>query len=413
MFANLVEEGSWVDAVIDEAQPERTPLPKADIRKMARPIGPVAVFTASNFPLAFSTAGGDTASALASGCPVIVKAHPSHLGTNSLVSEAINNAIARCNLPGGIYSTLIGGIDVGTKLVSHKSIAAVAFTGSFNGGKALFDIATKRETPIPVYAEMGSVNPIFILPNKMATENKILADKIANSINLGAGQFCTNPGLIIVEKGKDTDAFLSHLKKAFEGLVPATMLNEGINNNFIANKNKCSDQEGVETLANQENNINDWKGYPGIATVVAKNFIVNPKLQEEIFGPFTLVVMCESKEQMINVAAVLHGQLTGTIFSDEREISGYEGLFDLLSEKVGRLIFNGVPTGVEVCPAMHHGGPYPASTNAMFTSVGTDAIKRFVKPVCYQDVPQSMLPVELLASNPLQIWRKVNGKLIK
>ena len=413
LFADLTEEGSWVEAVIDEALPDRMPLPRPDIRKMSFALGPVSVFTASNFPLAFSTAGGDTASALAAGCPVIVKAHPSHLGTNKLVAEAITRAVQKCNLPRGVFSTLPGGIETGRQLVMHPFIKAVGFTGSYRGGKALFDLGNSRPEPIPVYAEMGSNNPVFILDEKLENEYKALATSIANSVNLGAGQFCTNPGIIILKKGKRLDLFLEALTSAFAQLDPAIMLNEGIFRGYQKGKEACLNTHGVTTLFTSENTDEEWKGMPSFARVSATDFLENKSLQEEVFGPFTLLVVCNDENEERDVAHALQGQLTVTIMGTDGELEKSTELLEILSQKAGRVIFNGVPTGVEVCPAMHHGGPFPATSQALFTSVGTDAIKRFVRPVAFQNMPDSLLPDALKAGNPLNIWRTVNGKKTK
>ena len=408
-FADLVEEGSWVDAVIDEALPEREPLPRTDIRKMAFSLGPVAVFTASNFPLAFSTAGGDTASALAAGCPVIVKAHPSHLGTNALVAEAIQAAVQKCNLPKGIFSSLQGDKEIGQLLVKHPLIKAIGFTGSLRGGKALFDLANNRTEPIPVYAEMGSNNPIFLLQEKLKTDYETLAQTIAGSVNLGAGQFCTNPGLLILQESEATTLFLQELKTAFTQLQSETMLNEGIFNAYLENKKTCVNAAGVALQFESTNPSDDWKGSPSFAKVSARHFLQNKKLQEEVFGPFTLAIICNAPEEVLEVANNLQGQLTATIMGTPDELINSKNLMMVLMEKAGRVIFNGVPTGVEVCPAMHHGGPFPSTSNALFTSVGTDAIKRFARPVTFQNTPDALLPMELKSGNPMEIWRMVNG----
>ena len=413
LFADLVEEGSWVNAVIDEALPDRQPMPRLDIRKLSVALGPVAVFTASNFPLAFSTAGGDTASALAAGCPVIVKSHPSHLGTDDLVSKAIIKAAEKCNLSRGVFSSLVGGVETGQQLVEHPLIKAVGFTGSFRGGKALFDLANSRPEPIPVYAEMGSNNPIFILPEKLTTEYASLATTIANSVNLGAGQFCTNPGILVIERSDITSSFLEKLKEAFSKLQSATMLNEGIYKAYNSKKKYCTDSAGVSILFESENGSDEWKGTPAVATVSAKDFLENKELQEEVFGPFTLVVVCEDKQEVTSVAKYLHGQLTATIIATEEELINATNLVELLTQKAGRVIFNGVPTGVEVCHAMHHGGPFPSTSNGKYTSVGTDAIHRFVRPVTFQNMPDAILPDALKHDNPLNIWRTVNGEKMR
>lgn len=411
LFADLVEEGSWVEATIDKAIPDRKPLPRSDIRKMLVSIGPVAVFTASNFPLAFSTAGGDTASALAAGCPVIVKAHPSHLGTNALVAQAVSSAVEKCNLPQGVFASIQGAIETGQLLVKHPLVKAVGFTGSLAGGRALFDLANGRNEPIPVYAEMGSTNPIFVLPEKLKSDSAGVADKVAGSVNLGAGQFCTNPGLVIVQKGDEVSQFIDKLTLAFGQLESTTMLNEGIFTAYNARKAASIDAPGVDAKFQAEIDSTSWKGAPAVATVSGKDFLDNPELQAEVFGPFTLVVVCEDENETHALAKGLHGQLTATLMGTPSDLQGSETLIELLTRKAGRVVFNGVPTGVEVCPAMHHGGPYPATTNSLFTSVGTDAIKRFVRPVTYQNAPDVLLPEELRTSNPLGIWRTVNGAM--
>jgi len=412
-FSDLVEEGSWVNAVIDQTIPERKPLPRIDIRKMATALGPVVVFTASNFPLAFSTAGGDTASAFAAGCPVIVKGHPSHLGTNALVAEAIVNAVRKNNLPEGIFSSLQGGIETGVQLVNHPLVKAVGFTGSYAGGKALFDIANLRPEPIPVYAEMGSNNPIFLFPEKLKTETQSIANSISNSVNLGAGQFCTNPGIIVVEKGKAYDAFVEVLKVEFEGLKPGTMLNEGIFKGYENEKNTCVHLPGTEMLFEGAPANGEWNGSPSFASVSAQHFLDNKDYQKEVFGPFTLLVICDDEMEFLRVGKMLNGQLTATLMATPDELEKASELVEILSQKAGRVIFNGVPTGVEVCHAMHHGGPFPTTTNSLCTSVGTDAIRRFGRPVSFQNMPDKLLPRELKRGNPLGIWRKVNGKMTK
>ena len=409
-FADHVEEGSWVNAIIDEAMPDRKPMPRVDIRKVSIALGPVAVFTASNFPLAFSTAGGDTSSALAAGCPVIVKAHPSHLGTNALVSSAIARAIEKAGLPKGVFSSIQGGIAVGQSLVQHPSIRAVGFTGSFKGGKALFDLANQRETPIPVFAEMGSINPMFILSEKLAEDQAGLAETLAGSVNLGAGQFCTNPGLIVVQQTEDFPTFISALETAFASQSAQTMLNEGIYAAFRKNSSTCAKQKGVNTYGAPQASAESWQATPHFANVDAKAFIANADLQEEVFGPFTLVVACKDETEMKAVAQSIQGQLTASIFGTDADLKDAGTLASLLTDRVGRLIYNMVPTGVEVCAAMHHGGPFPAATFPGMTSVGVDAIQRFVRPVTFQNAPQSILPEAIKDGNPLNIWRMVNDK---
>ncbi len=413
MFARLVRDGSWVEATIDTAIPDRQPLPKADIRKVLESIGPVVVFGASNFPLAFSTAGGDTASALAGGNPVIVKGHPSHPATSELVGNAIRQAAINSEMPDGVFSLLQdNSIGVGVELVKHPSVKAVGFTGSLSGGRALFDLANKRETPIPVYAEMGSVNPVLILPEALKNNAETLAKTYAGSITLGVGQFCTNPGLIIGIENEDFTLFANSLSEALQTIQPATMLNQGIKENFESGANHAIDQAGVEVLCKQDSSGKVEAGGV-LATVSSKEFLANPILHEEIFGPYSLLVKCANEEDLLEVVKVLNGQLTGTIMAEGSDLSNFTETIDELKERVGRLILNNVPTGVEVCGSMHHGGPYPSSTNGHFTSVGTAAIKRFVRPVCYQNWPDEFLPISLQNSNPLGIWRTVNDQLTK
>lgn len=410
MFADLVEEGSWVNAIIDNAQPDRQPIPKADIRNMLQAVGPVVVFTASNFPLAFSTAGGDTASALAAGCPVIVKAHESHPGTNGLIAEAILNAARKSNMPDGVFSSLNAvGYKVGTALVQHPQVKGVAFTGSYAGGMALHKLAAERTEPIPVFAEMGSINPIFILPEKIKSQPEALATQVAGSVNLGAGQFCTNPGLVVIREDENTEAFMDHLKKAFKGLTAQNMLNMGIFRNYERLKKESLQTSGVITEYSHDDENGAWEARPAIASVAAASFLKNPNMQQEVFGPFSLVVKCEDEAHFNAVADHLHGQLTASIMGTEEEFEDYTDLFDTLQTKAGRVIFNGVPTGVEVCHAMQHGGPFPATTDSRFTSVGTGAIKRFARPVAFQDCPDRLLPDALKADNPLGVLRLVDG----
>lgn len=414
LFASLLEEGSWTEAIIETAIPDRKPAAKPDIRKMLRPIGPVVVFSASNFPLAFSTAGGDTASALAAGNPVIVKGHPFHPGTNELVAQAIIEAAKQTGMPDGVFSTLnAAGYQAGQSLVIHPQVKAVAFTGSFAGGRALFDIAGKRDEPIPLFAEMGSVNPVILLPGKLHESTVQLAEALAGSITLGSGQFCTNPGIIISLQGMDTDAFIAALSAKIKAARPEPMLNRRIKNNFDTLASKAITDQEVSLLAQSEAIGTGIEGRPMVAKVRGSDFIKKPRLTEEVFGPYSLIIECADKEEMLTVAKSLKGQLTATIMGNAHDIGEYKSVISTIEEVVGRLIFNGVPTGVEVCHAMQHGGPYPASTDARFTSVGTDAIRRFVRPVAFQDAPEPYLPAELKDANPLNIWRKVNGSFTK
>ncbi len=413
-FANLVAEGSWVDATIDTAIPTREPMPKSDIRKMNIPLGPVVVFGASNFPLAYSTAGGDTAAALAAGCPVIVKSHPMHAGTGELVASAIIRAAEKTGMPNGVFSNLnSSGIEVGQQLVAHSKVKAVGFTGSIRGGRALLDLAAKREEPIPVFAEMGSVNPVIMLPKALHNRGENIADTYAKSIILGAGQFCTNPGLILGIKNKDLTNFTNALASKIVKLDPLCMLHPNIVRAYENNKAKTIAQNGVIVVANYGNEVPSNYATQVITTVEGKTFLENPTLHQEIFGPFSMVVQCENTAELAQVISQLEGQLTGTVISDENEISEYLIVISALQNRVGRIIFNGVPTGVEVCPSMVHGGPYPASTDSRFTAVGIHSIKRWVRPFSYQDWPDELLPDELKNENPLQISRSVNDSFTK
>lgn len=410
-FADLVEEGSWVDAAIDTAIPNREPAPKPDLRKMFKPLGPVAVFGASNFPLAYSTAGGDTASALAAGCPVIVKSHPMHAGTGELVAKALIKAAEDTGMPDGVFSNLnSSGIEVGQQLVQHPQIKAVGFTGSINGGRALFDMASKRKVPIPVFAEMGSINPVVLLPEALKSEGSKWAKTYAGSITLGTGQFCTNPGLILGIKSDSLNAFINVLSEEILKIEPSSMLHPNIFKKYRENKAEMIQQEGLETTADYDNEVAVNTAKQAVTTVSGAEFLKNPKLHNEVFGPFSMVVQCENEVELEKVISNLEGQLTGTIISEEGALSKYIKIINALENRVGRLIFNGVPTGVEVCPSMQHGGPYPASTDSRFGAVGIHAIRRWVRPVSFQDWPDALLPPELQNSNPVGISRLVNGK---
>ncbi|WP_167605057.1 aldehyde dehydrogenase (NADP(+)) [Maribellus sediminis] len=414
MFAKVLEDGDWVEASIDPAMPERKPLPRTDIRKMLQPVGPVVVFTASNFPLAFSTAGGDTASALAAGNPVIVKSHPYHAGTNELVSGAIVKAAQKTGMPDGVFSSLNAtDFTIGQALVLHPKVKSVAFTGSFNGGKSLYDLAQTRKEPIPVFAEMGSVNPVLLLPGKIKENTAGLAATIASSINLGAGQFCTNPGVLVALKGEETEAFKSELAANVSKLMPEKMLHKNIISNYEQKTKSFFENGVVSKLAESENEPVQLTGKPVVAIVKGSDFVQHPDLAEEIFGPFSLLIECDGKAELEAVMAAFDGQLTASVYCTAADVEAYSSAIEIVQEVVGRLIFNGVPTGVEVGYSMQHGGPFPASTDGRFTSVGVDAIKRFVRPVAFQDAPDAYLPDELKDANPLGIWRRVDGKLTK
>jgi len=408
MFANLVEEGSWIDARIDTAQPERTSGPKPDLRKMSVSLGPVVVFGAANFPLAYSTAGGDTASALAAGCPVIVKAHPAHAQTSELVSNAIQKAIEKTGMPKNVFQHLHGkSFETGQALVTHPLTKAVGFTGSLAGGKALFDLAVKRDEPIPIFAEMSSINPVILLPESLEKDFEKTAMLLAGSITLGVGQFCTNPGLIIAIENEGLTKFTRRLSEEIKKALPGTMLHQGIADNYHKRLTQTLTQPGV-AIEGESVKGNSSQGESLVASVNASQFLKNNSLAEEVFGPFSLIVKCKDLAELHSVISHGHGQLTSSVIGREDEIEKHKNLLNVLIEKAGRLVINGVPTGVEVCPSMQHGGPYPATTDSRFTAVGTDAIKRFVRPVSFQNFPDSLLPDELKEGNPLKIWRYRN-----
>jgi len=416
LFAELVREGSWVDARIDHAQSDRKPAPRPDLRRMLLPIGPVAVFPASNFPLAFSVAGGDTASALAAGCPVIVKARPSHAGTSELVAQAVRKAMMATGMPDGWFSMLHGaGRETGTYLVKHAAIRAVGFTGSLQGGRALFAAAAARPDPIPVYAEMGSINPVFLLPGALSERGPQIVQGLHQSITLGVGQFCTNPGLVIVMDDPRGQALLSTLAELIHVTPAGTMLMEAILDGYEKGVQRLSAAPGVERIGRSAQDADRSKTQCGAAlfSTDAATFLRDHRLREEVFGPSTLVVRCHNREDMSAIARGLDGQLTATVHATQQELDDNEDLLAILEAKAGRLVMNGFPTGVEVCAAMNHGGPYPATTDVHFTSVGTAAILRFARPVCYQDFPQAQLPPELRDENELGIMRMVDNRLTR
>ncbi|MEO5943341.1 MAG: aldehyde dehydrogenase (NADP(+)) [Ferruginibacter sp.] len=412
-YAAFCESGQWLDARIDTADATKTPV-KPDIRKMLVPLGPVVVFGASNFPFAYSTAGGDTACAFAAGCPVIVKAHPAHAETSEIVANAILKAAANCYLPKGIFAHVHGASSaVGEALVKHTHTKAVGFTGSFGGGKQLFDWGNQRKEPIPVFAEMGSVNPVFLLPEKMKNSSAEIAKQYAGSITLGVGQFCTNPGIIVGIDNDDLKNFADTLAEEIKNVTPAAMLNAGIYKNYVEKRGVALAQTAVEQTAVAEKEAALNEGTPTIASTTAKEFLANPLLQQEVFGPYSIIVKCIDINEMILVATNMEGQLTSTFMATENDILQNEKLKDAVQNICGRFILNNVPTGVEVCLAMQHGGPFPATTDSRFTSVGADGIKRFARPVAYQNWTDSLLPDELKNDNPLGIWRTVDGELKK
>lgn len=412
LFAQLVREGSWVDARIDPALPDRQPLPRPDLRRMLLPLGPVVVFGSSNFPLAFSVAGGDTASALAAGCPVVVKAHRAHPGTSELVAGAIARALAACGLPAGLFSLIHGGgASIGIAMVKHPATTAVGFTGSHVAGRALFDAAASRPHPIPVFAEMSSINPVFLLPGAVRERGAALAQGLLTSFTLGVGQFCTKPGLVFALRSPDTDAFSGKLAELVRGAPSGTMLTRGICESYVENRDRITAVPGVTPLAHGAGTaeLARTEQPPSVATTTARNFLSHPALATEAFGPFALLLLADSTDELEACAAALEGQLTATLHGNAADLAAARPLLATLEQKAGRIVINGFPTGVEVCPAMNHGGPYPATTDVRFTSVGTAAIQRFVRPVCYQSLPDELLPAALQNANPLGLLRLVNG----
>jgi NADP-dependent aldehyde dehydrogenase len=416
MFADLIEEGSWVEARIDTGDPGREPIPKPDVRRMLRPLGPIAVFGASNFPLAFSVAGGDTASALAAGNPVIVKAHPAHPGTSELVGGAIVEAALESSMPDGIFSMLHGArYEIGLHLVRHPALKAVGFTGSLAGGRALYDAAASRDNPIPVYAEMGSINPVFLLPGALRSRARDIAKGFHQSVTLGVGQFCTNPGVVVAIEGEALEQFIDEVVKLTGEYSPGSMLHSGIREAYEKAVAEVESKPCVDVLARSKTPPDAGKTEAAGLFLGAKaaDFLADSDLSAEIFGPSTLLVTCRSRDEIFWLAKTLDGHLTSTLHADEHDLEEYADLVPILEEKVGRLILNGFPTGVEVCHAMHHGGPFPATTDVRETSVGTAAIKRFARPVCYQDFCETALPVELQNSNSRGIWRLIDGEFTR
>jgi len=413
LFAQVVEEGSWVNARIDPAQPDRKPAPRSDIRSMLRPLGPVAVFGASNFPLAFSVAGGDTAAAFTAGCPVIVKGHHAHPGTSEMVGQVIAQSVKECGLPPGVFALLFGaGSEIGAALVDHPKVKAVGFTGSLAGGKALMQRAAARPEPIPCFMEMSSVNPVFVLPEALSTRAAQIATGLFGSFTLGVGQFCTKPGLVFLPRNAEADALVAELKTQVEKAGPSPMLTEGIAKSYRTAID--ARQFSVETVAQTgEDGAGSTYAAPVLMEVAAKDLLREPELATEIFGPTSLMIRYESREELLRVARSLEGQLTATLHGSEADLAEFADLVAILEGKAGRLIVNGFPTGVEVCHAMVHGGPYPATSDSRATSVGTYSIYRFARPVCFQDFPQAALPEELKSGNPLGIWRLVDGQFTR
>jgi alpha-ketoglutaric semialdehyde dehydrogenase len=412
MFADLIREGSWVDARIDRAIPDRKPLQKPDLRRMLIPIGPVVVFCASNFPLAFSVAGGDTASALAAGNPVVVKANRAHPGCAELVGEAVRKAVAACGLPPGVFSLLQGANhDLNLRLVKHPRTRAAGFTGSLKGGRALFDAAASRPDPIPVYAEMGSANPVFILPGALRDRGEAIAEGLKGSVTLGNGQFCTKPGAVLAFDDPALDKFSEKLKGLMSAQAPGTMLHPGILKSY---------EEGVKSFASLSTRVAKsstaadrvkTQAEAALFETEAATFLKEPRLREEVFGPSMLLVRCGTRDELEKSARAMEGHLTATVHGTDADLKEFAPLIAILEERVGRIVFNGFPTGVEVCPSINHGGPYPATSDGKFSSVGTGAILRFVRPMCYQGFPDGALPLELRNKNVRKIWRLVDSKL--
>jgi NADP-dependent aldehyde dehydrogenase len=413
LFAGVLRDGGFLDARIDKALPDRKPLPRVDLRLRNVPVGPVAVFGASNFPLAFSVAGGDTASALAAGCPVIVKAHSAHPGTSELVGRAVQKAVKDCGLPEGVFSLLFdSGRDVGQGLVADRRIHAVGFTGSRGGGTALMKIAASRAEPIPVYAEMSSINPVLLFPAALAARGAAIGTAFVGSLTLGAGQFCTNPGLILAVEGEGLDAFLTAASTALANASAAVMLTPGIHKAYCEGTARFAAHKSV-TKVGEGQPAETLRGQAMLFSTTAEDFLAHPELQDEVFGSSSLVVRCKDEAALRRVVEALEGQLTVALHIDAGDHASAAKFLPLLQRKAGRLLVNGFGTGVEVAHAMVHGGPFPATSDGRSTSVGSLAIARFLRPVCYQDLPAELLPDALKDENPLGLWRRHDGKLEK
>ena len=414
LFGELLREGSWVNARIDTSQPGRVPLPRPDIRQLQIAIGTVGIFGASNFPFAFSVAGGDTASALAAGCTVVFKAHPAHPGTSELATQSIISAALKTGMPEGVFCLVHGqSTETGMAIVSHPLIKAIGFTGSTKGGLAIAAAAAARPQPIPVYAEMGSTNPVFILPRALREKSTLLARSLAASSTLGVGQFCTNPGLVITMESEDSTAFLQNSGTLFSQTPAGTMLSAGISDSYKKGINKLVREKGAQVIASGKESDGPNSGTSYLLHSSAATVLADAAMTDEVFGPSTLAITAKDKNELLEFAESLGGHLTATIHAMPEDLLEFRELLDILESKVGRIILNGFPTGVEVCHSMVHGGPFPATTDSRTTSVGTGAIYRFTRPICYQDFNQDMLPPQLSDSNPLKIWRLVDGKFTK
>lgn len=411
LFAKTVRKGEWIDVRVDPALPDRQPMPRVDLRQRHVALGPVAVFGASNFPLAFSVAGGDTASALAAGCPVIVKAHSAHPGTSELVGYAIQSAIKRCSMPEGVFSLIFGsGLEVGQALVAHPHIKAAGFTGSRSGGLALWGIAQSRPEPIPFYAEMSSINPVFPLPAALETRGRQMGGDFVNSLNMGAGQFCTNPGLIIAIKSPGLDSFVDAAGEAIRTSSAQTMLTPGIHQAYESSVKKLISSGKVQEVALGKKGGGPNQCQTGLFITSASHFLDDQTLQDEVFGATSLIVECQDESELHRVAESMEGQLTATLQMEDDDTKIAQKLLPILERRAGRILANGWPTGVEVCDSMVHGGPFPATSDSRTTSVGTAAIFRFLRPVCYQNLSDALLPEPLRGANPLALKRLVNGE---
>ena len=410
LFAQMIREGSWVDARIETAIPERHPFPKPDVRLMHRPIGPVVVFGASNFPLAISVAGTDTISALGAGCPVVVKGHPAHPNTCKLIARAIFKAERICDMPRGVFSLIQGKTnETGIALVEHEKTEVVAFTGSLRGGRALYDVASRRSRPIPVYAEMGSLNPVFILPGALAERTESIASGFVGSLTLNTGQFCTNPAIVLGFAGEALDNFVADAAWKAANVAPTTMLHQGITDAYYDGTAKIRNIDGIR-VAGEADGAQAGQASAVLFQTTAETYFEHEEvLSEEVFGPSSVALECASVNEMIRFAKNMPGSLSATIHGTAEDLETYRELVQALETRTGRLIFNGYPTGLEVCSAIHHGGPYPAATHSHFTSVGTNAIYRFVRPMCFQEFPDTTLPPELQNTNPFGIWRMIDG----
>jgi NADP-dependent aldehyde dehydrogenase len=413
LFAEVLKEGSWKRAIIDTAEPERKPAPRPDLRQVQQPLGPVAVFGASNFPFAYSVCGGDTVAALAAGCPVIYKANPGHPETSEHVTRIVIEAAKSNGLPDGTFAMVQGrSNETGTHLVTHPRVMAVGFTGSLRGGRALFDAAAKREVPIPVYAEMGSTNPVFILPEMLAQKGEEIAKLLAASNMSSVGQFCTNPGIMVAKKASGSEKFYQTFSDIIRNTPSSEMLNKGIHDSFEKSMKKMEEKKSVTLLAATDA-PRQGQGEPHAFSTNADSFLGDKELWEEMFGPSSIQVTATDTREMIDVALALPGQITTSVWGTPNDLAENRELLDILELKAGRMVINGVPTGVEVTHAMNHGGPYPATTDSKFTSVGTQSIYRFTRPVCYQNFPQEQLPDELKDKNFFNIWRMINGNFTK